>query len=212
MVPLAERLSVGALSAGIPCWWSQGDLFTWIVSIESYEPDSPTTMTKDPLVWCSKPTCGPGLVVLVVMAALVMTGCDDGLGTHSIDEEAAHDALKSRGVEIPSTFRFGQMYESRVFPGANSYLGRYDGPQTAFANSVQLSAANSSFPPLQPIKCTEPVLDDVEWGILGFSCTEQMQLLVTVNPANSELPTDKVTMILTSDGSRAHLFVNAEGH
>ena len=161
---------------------------------------------------CSKPTCGPGLVVLVVMAALVMTGCGDGLGTHSIDEEAAHDALKSRGVEIPSTFRFGQMYESQVFSGANSYLGRYDGPQTAFANSVQLSAANSSFPPLQPIKCTDPAVSGVEWGILGFSCTEQMQLLVSMNPPNREFPTDKVTLLLTSDGSRAHLYVNAEGH
>nr|GLK39506.1 hypothetical protein GCM10017611_63770 [Rhodococcus wratislaviensis] len=61
-------------------------------------------------------------------------------------------------------------------------------------------------------KCNDPAVSGVEWGILGFSCTEQMQLLVSVSPANSEFPTDKVTLLLTSDGSRPHLFVNAEGH
>ncbi|MFC9841176.1 hypothetical protein ACFVKB_46640 [Rhodococcus sp. NPDC127530] len=169
-------------------------------------------MTKDPLVRSSKPRRGPGLAGLVAIAALAMTACHDGPGTHSIDEEEAPDALNSRGVEIPSTFRFGQMYESQVFSGANSYLGRYDGPQTAFANSIQLSAANSTFSPLQPIPCTDPAVAGPEWGILGFSCTQEMQLLVSVNPANSEFPTDKVTLLLISDGTRAHLFVNAAGH
>ena len=37
-----------------------------------------------------------------------------GLGTHAIDEEAACDALKSRGVEILTTFRIGLVYESHV--------------------------------------------------------------------------------------------------
>ena len=159
-----------------------------------------------------KPRCGPGLVGLVAITALAMTACDDGLGSWSIDEEAARDALESRGVEIPSTFRFGQMYESQVFSGANSYLGRYDAPQSAFVDSLQVSAANSTFPPLQPIQCTDPAVTGQEWGILGFSCTEEMQLLVSVSPANNEFPTDKVTLLLTSDGTRAHLFVNAEGH
>ncbi|GAF44131.1 hypothetical protein RW1_011_01580 [Rhodococcus wratislaviensis NBRC 100605] len=161
---------------------------------------------------CGKPGWGSGSASFVVVAALAMTACGDGLGTHSIDEDAARDALKSRGVEIPSTFRFGQMYESQVFSGANSYLGRYDGPQTVFVNSAQLSAANSTFPPLRPIQCTDPAVATLEWGILGFSCTKEMQLLASENPANSEFPTDKVTLLLTSDGTRAHLFVSAEGH
>jgi hypothetical protein len=37
-----------------------------------------------------------------------------------------------------------------------------------------------------------------------------MQLLLSVNPANSEFPTDKVALLLISDGTRAPFFVNAE--
>ena len=152
-------------------------------------------------------SCMKVLVAGMVIAA-AMSACSDSSDVRSLDAKTADQVVQRRSVTIPDAFSFGQMTEYGTFQGRPSYSGRYDGPAIAFEDAASLNSKNPEFPPMRPVLCEDPILASPGWGSVGFSCTKHM--LVTQHPLYGVI--DTVTLLLTSDGVRAHLFIRAVGN
>lgn len=151
-------------------------------------------------------SCMKVLITGMVIAAI--SACSASNDVRSLDAKTADKVVQRRSVTIPDAFSFGQMTEYGTFQGRPSYSGRYDGPAIAFEDTAALSSKNPKFPPLRPVLCEDPILASPGWGSVGFSCTKKM--LATQHPLEGVI--DTVTILLTSDGVRAHLFIRAVGN
>lgn len=162
---------------------------------------------------------------IATLVVLFSAACgSSSSGTESLSESQAAKALSAMDIHVPDEWSFGQMDEGRVFVGAPSYTGRYDSPASSKRNEVpsaeslarNLASANPSFPSLWRPKCNDVTLYGLRRGYLGFACSQGMELFISTRTADGIPSTpnapDSKTLLLTHDGSSAHLFVVLQGH
>ncbi|GAA1905447.1 hypothetical protein [Williamsia serinedens] len=165
------------------------------------------------------------IYAIATFLVLFSAACGSGSsGTASLSESQAAKALSDQDIHIPDEWSFGQMDEGRVFVGAPSYTGRYDSPAGSNRSKVpaaelltrNLASANPSFPSLWRPGCDDLTLYGLRRGYLGFACSQGMELFISTRTADGIPSTpnapDSKTLLLTHDGSSAHLFVIVQGH
>lgn len=135
-------------------------------------------------------------------------GSDEGKSV-SVDGSEMEDALTNRGFTVPASFMFTEGYEVKGFVGTASYGAKYEGAGPFDRAATEIVEANPKFSAMQTISCADPVLASPAWKLAGFSCADQMS---KTGYPGTDGGLDTVTLVLTSDGWGAHLYVRAEGH
>ncbi|OZC62465.1 hypothetical protein CH306_05550 [Rhodococcus sp. 15-725-2-2b] len=123
----------------------------------------------------------------------------------SMDEEEVSRALRGIAFDVPSGFEFVQGFTHTEFVGQPAWRARFDAPNEA-GDETAVSAANPSYPPLQPVACAAASTSN--WTALGLTCEPEM--LSTSRP--DQQTADRVTVLLTRNTRQSSLFIYSQGH
>ena len=148
--------------------------------------------------WTTLPT----LVVLAVLTASC-TSFEPG-ERRSMDQEAVSKGLQDIAFDVPSDFELVQAFTHAEFVGQPAWSARFDAATKQ--DDVALSAANPSYPPLQPVTCS--AASTSTWTALGMTCEAEM-LSTSRSP---QATSDPVTVLLTRNSRQSSLFIYSQGH
>ncbi|OZE02495.1 hypothetical protein CH249_11855 [Rhodococcus sp. 05-2255-3B1] len=144
------------------------------------------------------------LLALVVIFTASCSSFESG-ERRSMDREEMSHGLQDIALKVPSGFEFVQAFTHAEFVGRPAWWARFDA-SSEWGDDVALSAANPSYPPLQPVTCTAASTSN--WTALGMTCEPEM--LSTSRPAQGTA--DPVTVLLTRNTRQSSLFIYSQGH
>ncbi|WP_032406154.1 hypothetical protein [Rhodococcoides fascians] len=147
-----------------------------------------------------KALCASAILVLLTAS------CASEIGKpRSMDSDEVTHNLQRIAFTVPDGFEFAQGATHSEFSGQPAWSARFDAPDE-LGDGLTLSAANPSYPPLQPFACQ--TVPPGSWARVNFTCESEM--LTTSVGAKST--TDPVTVLLTKDGQRSSLYIYCQGH
>ncbi|MBY4383361.1 MULTISPECIES: hypothetical protein [Nocardiaceae] len=143
--------------------------------------------------------CASAIIVL-------LPSCASEIGKpRSMDSDEVTHNLQRITFTIPDGFAFAQGATHSEFSGQPAWSARFDAPNE-LGDGLTLSAANPSYPPLQPFACQ--TVPPGSWAGVNFTCESEM-LTTSAEPKST---TDPVTVLLTRDGQRSSLYIYCPGH
>ncbi|MDV8023585.1 hypothetical protein [Rhodococcus sp. IEGM 1330] len=145
----------------------------------------------------------PTLVFLAIFTASC-TSFEPG-ERRSTDREEVSNGLQDIAFDVPSGFEFVQAFTHSEFVGQPAWSARFDS-SSEWGDDVALSAANPSYPPLQPVTCAAASTSN--WTALGLTCEPEMRS--TSRPTQGTA--DPVTVLLTRNARQSSLFIYSQGH
>ncbi|OZF51252.1 hypothetical protein [Rhodococcus sp. 14-1411-2a] len=148
--------------------------------------------------------CRFWLIGLVVVLTASCSSFEPG-ERRSMNEEEVSRGLQDIAFDVPSGFEFVQAFTHTEFVGQPAWRARFDAPSEA-GDDTALSAANPSYPPLQPVTCAAASTSN--WTALGLTCEPEM--LSTSRPTRGTA--DPVTVLLTRNARQSSLFIYSQGH